>query len=201
MSPGSSYSSIQTTAVCASSFQPGDVHVPCLTGQVRRGESTTCIIWKRMKRSVFICSPVQMLFSQFILLESFGFLEKIQQLGFPGSSAGKESTCNARHSDLIPGSGRSPGEGIGYPLQYSWASLMAQLVKNPSAVQETWVQSLGWEIPWRRERLLTPVFWPGEFPGLYSLWGHKKSDMTERVSFSLSQQFKSGIRFLTRVLK
>ena len=78
-----------------------------------------------MKRSVFICSPVQMLFSQFILLESFGFLEKIQQLGFPGSSAGKESTCNARHSDLIPGSGRSPGEGIGYPLQYSWASLMA----------------------------------------------------------------------------
>ena len=49
--------------------------------------------------------------------------------------------------DSIPGSGRSPGEGIGYPLQYSWASLVAQLVKNLPAMQETWVQSLGWEDP------------------------------------------------------
>ena len=48
---------------------------------------------------------------------------------------------------LIPGLGRSPGEGIDYPLQFSWASLVAQLVKNPPAVQETWVQSLGWEDP------------------------------------------------------
>ena len=48
---------------------------------------------------------------------------------------------------MIPRSGRSPGEGIGYPLQYSWASLVAQLVKNPPAIQETWVQSLGWEDP------------------------------------------------------
>jgi len=48
---------------------------------------------------------------------------------------------------LIPGSGRSPGEGIGYPPQYSWASLVALLVKNPSAMQETWVLSLGWEYP------------------------------------------------------
>ena len=46
---------------------------------------------------------------------------------------------------MIPGSGRSPGEGIGYPLQDSWASLIAQLVKNPPAMRETWVQSLGWE--------------------------------------------------------
>ena len=45
----------------------------------------------------------------------------------------------------IPGLGRSPGEGTGYPLQYSWASLVAQLVKNPPAIWETWVQSLGWE--------------------------------------------------------
>ena len=58
---------------------------------------------------------------------------------FPGSSAGKESTCNAGDPNLIPGSGRSPGEGIGYPLQYSWASLVAQIVKNQRAVQETWV--------------------------------------------------------------
>ena len=78
-------------------------------------------------------------------------------------SAGKESACNAGDSSSISGSGRSPREGIGYPLQYSWASLVAQMVKNPPAMQETWVRSLGWEDPpWRRERLHTPVFWPGE---------------------------------------
>ena len=48
---------------------------------------------------------------------------------------------------MIPELGRPPGEGIGYPLQYSWAYLMAQLVKNPPAMQETWVCSLGWEDP------------------------------------------------------
>ena len=63
------------------------------------------------------------------------------------SSVGKESACNARDPGLIPGSGRSAGEGIGYPLQYSWASLVAQLVKNLPAMQETWVESLGWEDP------------------------------------------------------
>ena len=66
---------------------------------------------------------------------------------FPGSSAGKESTCNAGDPGSIPGSARSSGEGIGYPLQYSWASLVAQLVKNPSAMRETWVWYLGWEYP------------------------------------------------------
>ena len=66
-------------------------------------------------------------------------------MGFPGSSAGKESACNARDPGSIPGSGRFPGEGIGYPLQYSWASLVAQMAKNLPAVWETWVQSLGWE--------------------------------------------------------
>ena len=65
----------------------------------------------------------------------------------PGSSAGKESTCNAGDPRLIPGSGRSAREGIGCPLQYSCASLVAQLVKNPPAMWETWVQSLGWEDP------------------------------------------------------
>ena len=57
---------------------------------------------------------------------------------------------------MIPGSGRSPGEEIGYPLQCSWASLVAQLVKNPPTMQETWV--LVGKIPWRRDRLPTPVF-------------------------------------------
>ena len=68
-------------------------------------------------------------------------------LGFPGSSAGKESTCNAGDPSSIPGSGRPGREGIGYPLQYPWASLVAQLVKNPPTMWETWVQSLGWEDP------------------------------------------------------
>ena len=57
----------------------------------------------------------------------------------------------------IPGSGRASGERIGYPLQYSWASLVAQLVKNPPAVQKTPVQSMSWEDPWRKERLPTRI--------------------------------------------
>ena len=68
-------------------------------------------------------------------------------MGFPGSSAGKESACNSGYPGLIPGLGSSPGEGIGYPLQYSWASLLAQTVKNLPVMQDTWVQSLGWEDP------------------------------------------------------
>ena len=65
-------------------------------------------------------------------------------MGFHDSSVGKESACNA---GLIPGLGRPTGEGISYPLQYSWASLEAQLVKYLPATWETWVQSLGWEDP------------------------------------------------------
>ena len=68
-------------------------------------------------------------------------------MGFPDSSAGKESACNAGDPGLIPGSGISPGEGMGYLLQYSWAFLVAQLVKNLPAMWETWVQSVGWEDP------------------------------------------------------
>jgi len=63
-------------------------------------------------------------------------------MGSPDSSVGKESACSAGSSGLIPGSGRSAGEGIGYPLQYSWASLVAQLVKNPPAMWETWIRDL-----------------------------------------------------------
>ena len=91
--------------------------------------------------------------------------------GFPGSSAGKESTCNARDSGSIPGLGRSPGEGIGYPVQYSWTSLVAQMVKNLPAMNpgkpgfEPWVG----KIPWRRAWQLTPVFLPGEYHGQRSL--------------------------------
>ena len=64
---------------------------------------------------------------------------------------------------------------------------MAQMVKNPTAMWETWVQSLGWENPLAKGKATTPVFWPGEFHGLYmySLWGCKESDTTERLSLSL----------------
>ena len=67
--------------------------------------------------------------------------------GFPGGSAGKEPACNAGDPHLIPGSGRYTGERIVYPLQYSWASLAAQVVKNLAEMREIWVQSLGWEDP------------------------------------------------------
>ena len=67
--------------------------------------------------------------------------------GFPDSSIGKESACNAGDTGSIPELERSAGEGIGYPLQYSWAFLVAQLVKSSPAMRETWVQFLGWEDP------------------------------------------------------
>ena len=66
---------------------------------------------------------------------------------FPDSSVGKQFPCNSGDPGSIRVLGRSSGEQIGYPLQYSWTSLVAQLVKNPSAMQETWIQSLGWEDP------------------------------------------------------
>ena len=68
-------------------------------------------------------------------------------MAFPGGSAGKESTYDAGDPGLISGLGRSPGEGIGYPLQYSWISLVAQMVKYLPAMQETCVPSLGWDNP------------------------------------------------------
>ena len=68
-------------------------------------------------------------------------------MGFPDSSVSKESACTAGDPSSIPGLGRFAGEGIGYPLQYSWASHVAQLVKNLPAMQETWVHFLGWEDP------------------------------------------------------
>ena len=130
-----------------------------------------------------------------------------QWKGFPHSSVGKEFACNAGDPGSIPGSERSAGEGIGYPLRYSWTYLIAQLIKNPPAMRETWVTSLGWEDPWRRERLPTPVFWLGEFHGLYSLWGRKESDTTEWLwkAFLIAQLVKNPpamqetlVRFLVR---
>ena len=102
--------------------------------------------------------------------------------GFPGSSAGKESASNAEDPDSIPGSGRSPGEGIVYPLQCSWASLVVQMVKNPPAMWETWVRSLIWEDPLEkgmatyRSILAWRIPWTEEPDGLQST-GSEKSQM------------------------
>ena len=101
--------------------------------------------------------------------------------GLPWEFVGKESTCNAGDPSLIPGLESSTGEGIGYPLQDSWASLVAQLVKNLPAMQKTWVRCLGWEDPLEKGKATTPVCWPGEFHGLYSPWGHKELDTTEQL--------------------
>ena len=90
----------------------------------------------------------------------------------------------------IPGLGRSPGEEKGYPLQCSWASLLGQMVKNPPAMWETQSSIPVGKIPWRTERLPTPVFLPGESHGRrslvgYSAWGRKEWDMAERLTLSL----------------
>ena len=76
-----------------------------------------------------------------------GHATQLVESDFPDSSVARESACSAGVPSLIPGLGRSPREGMGYPLEYSWASLVAQLVKNPPAMWETWVQSLGLEDP------------------------------------------------------
>ena len=94
--------------------------------------------------------------------------------GFPDSSVGKESACNAGDSSSIPGSGRSAGEGMCYPLQYSWASLGAQLVKNPPAMWETWVQSLGWEDPLEKGK-----GYPLQYSGLENSMDHTVHGVTK----------------------
>ena len=117
---------------------------------------------------------------------------------FPDRSVGKESAWNAGDPGLIPGLRRFSGEGIGYPVQYSWASLVAQLVKNLLPCGRPGFYPWVGKIPWRRERLLTPVFWPREFHGLYSLWGRKELDTTKWLSLSLLYLFK-GTRGLLSI--
>ena len=113
-------------------------------------------------------------------------MENMYMHCFLGSSAGKESTCKAGDPCLIPRWGSSSGEGIGYPLQYSWASLVAQMVKNQPAVQETWVWSLSWEDS-LEEGMATHSSILGWRIAMdrgagYSPWGCKESDTTERLS-------------------
>ena len=104
--------------------------------------------------------------------------------GFPDSSAGKESACNAGDPGLTPGSGRSAGEGKGYPLQYSWASLVAQLVRNPPAMRETWLRSLGWEDPLEKGKATHSSILVWRFPWTVYSIGSQESDTTERLSLA-----------------
>ena len=106
-------------------------------------------------------------------------------MGFPTNSAGKESACSAGDLDLIPGSGRSPGEGIRYPLQYSWASLVTQMVMNLPAMREIWVRSLDWEDPLEEGMATHSSVLTWRIPMDRGAWwatvhgGHKGLDMTE----------------------
>ena len=95
-------------------------------------------------------------------------------LDFSHSSVGKESACNAGDPGSIPGLGRSTGEGIGYTLQYSWASLVSQLVKNPFAMQETGVHFLGWEDTLEKGKATHSSILAWIILGLYSPWGRKE---------------------------
>ena len=106
---------------------------------------------------------------------------------FCGSSAGKESSCNAGDLSSIPGSGRALGESIGYPLQYSWASPVAQMVKNPPAMRKTWVRSLDWKDPLKEDIathfgiLAWRILWTEEPGGLQSM-GSQRVRQTEQLS-------------------
>ena len=97
--------------------------------------------------------------------------------GFSGSSVGIESTCNAGDPSSIHGSGRFAGEGLGYPVQYSWASLVTQLVKNPHAMQETWIRSLGWKEPLEKGKATHSSILAWRIP-----WTCKVLDTTEQLS-------------------
>ena len=111
-------------------------------------------------------------------------------LGFPDSSVGKESTCNAGDPSSIPGLGKFTEEGIGYPRQYSWVSLLDQLVKNTPAMHETWVWSLGWEDSPGKGMAIHPRILAWEIPQSlvgYSPRSRRKSDTTELLTLSLSR--------------
>ena len=109
-------------------------------------------------------------------------------MGFPHSSVGKESTCNAGDPSLIPGSGKSPGEGIGYPLQYSWASLVAQLVKNlPAKIKKESACNAGdlGSIPGLGRSSGERKGYPLQYSGLEKV---TELDMTEQLSFTILPQ-------------
>ena len=129
-------------------------------------------------------------------------------LGFPDSSAGKQSTCNTGDSGSIPRSGKSSSEGIGYPLQYSWASQVVQMIKNLPAMRETWIQSLCWERSLGGGRDNSLQYSCLENPhGQRSLagcspWGRKESDTIALLStVCIKHQARSYIEIITTAFK
>ena len=130
-------------------------------------------------------------FAHLVWCVSFNFnaevvFAKVLLANFPGSSVGEEFPSNAGDPGLIRGSGRSAGEGIGYPPsvlgQSLWLSWWRICLQCGRPRFDPWVGKM----LWRRERLPTPVFWPGEFRGLCSAWGHKESDTTEGLHFTFT---------------
>ena len=147
---------------CASSGGSRGESIPCLFQLLE--EPAFLAIWplppfsKPAAPIFFLSSDLcfHLLSLMLVLLPPFydGHFNYIAPLptGFPDSSAGKESPCNARDPGSISGLGRSDGEGIVYSVQYSWASLVAQLVKDLPAMQATWVRSQGWEDPLEKRK-------------------------------------------------
>ena len=145
----------------------------------------------RQACKVVMCQHQQFFLTPFLVMGSF-------QCGFSSSSAGKESASKVGDLDSIPESGSSSREGIGYPPQYSWASLVAQRVKNLPAMQETWVRSLDWKIPGgghsnplQYSRLENP-HGQRSLVG-YSPRGHKELDTTEWLSTAQLQTATVGV--------
>ena len=112
-------------------------------------------------------------------------------ISIPDSSVGKESACNAGGPGSIPGSGRSGGEGKGYPFQYPRASLVAQLVKNLPAMQETWVWSLCWEDPLGKGNATHPSILAWKIP-----WTEESGGL-ESMGFTKTQIWLSDFQSLT----
>ena len=129
--------------------------------------------------SSFLSSPSRLSLSRIHSLPAAApipFSSRSRSQFFPGGSVGKQSACIEGDPGSIPGLRRSPGEGMGYPLQYSWASLGGSDGKEPACQCgrpgfNPWLGT----IPWRREWLPIPVFWPAEFNGQRSLAGYIQS--------------------------
>ena len=133
----------------------------------------------RKKSAIFVLCCCLVAKSCLTILQPYGLhpARRLCPWDFPGKNTGVG--CHFLLWGIFPTQGLNPC------LLHRRASLATQLVKNPPAMQETWFDPWAGKIPRRRERLPTPVFWPGEFHGLYSSWGHKESDTTEQLLLSL----------------
>ena len=138
-----------TCAVCHSLWRlcPKRILINCFSLFLFAVIFLTLIHFHNCSRCIYLVSSISKIFFKEKKALILNFPTLMTTLGFPGSSAGKEPASNAGDSSSIPRSGRSPGEEIGYLFQDSWASLVAQTVKNSPAMWETWVWSLGWEDP------------------------------------------------------